>query len=88
MNTAPQHTGVDLLDARGLRCPLPVLRTKERFKRLAAGSRLDVVADDPLARLDMQAYCARDGHAYLGAYEEPGGGWRMALKKAELGPSA
>ena len=88
MNTAPHDAGVELLDARGLRCPLPVLRTRERLKRLPAGSRLDVLADDPLARLDMQAFCARDGHAYLGAHEEPGGGWRMTLQKAELGPSA
>ena len=86
MNAARTDTEIELLDARGLRCPLPVLRTRERFKVLPPGSRLDVLADDPLARLDMEAFCARDGHAYLGAREEPGGGWRMALKKA--GPSA
>jgi len=88
MNAAPHDSPVELLDARGLRCPLPVLRTRERFKQLPAGSRLDVVADDPLARLDMQAFCARDGHQYLGAYDEPGGGWRMALRKAAQVPSA
>jgi tRNA 2-thiouridine synthesizing protein A len=65
-----------------------VLRTRERLKGLPPGSRLDVVADDPLARLDMQAFCARDGHEYLGAQEELGGGWRMALKKSERGGRA
>jgi len=88
MSAAEDDPSVILLDARGLRCPLPVLRTRERFRALTPGTRLDVLADDPLARLDMQAYCARDGHAYLGAAEEPGGGWRMALKKSERGASA
>jgi len=88
MNAAPHDAPVALLDARGLRCPLPVLRTRERLKGLPDGSRLDVLADDPLARLDMQAFCARDGHSYLGAQPEPGGGWRMALRKAEPGRSA
>jgi tRNA 2-thiouridine synthesizing protein A len=76
------ETVADSLDARGLYCPLPVLRARERFKALPPGSRLDVLADDPLARLDMQAFCAREGHAYLGDRDEPGGGWRMALRKA------
>jgi len=82
MSPANRETFVDLLDARGLYCPLPVLRTRERLEALPAGSRLDVVADDPLVRLDMQAFCAREGHAYLGEREEPLGGWRMTLRKA------
>ena len=67
-------------------CPVPVLRTRDRFKMLPPRSRLDVVADDPLARLDMQAFCAHEGHTYLGAREEPGGGWRMALQKSDDAP--
>jgi len=73
---------VELLDARGLRCPLPVSRTRSGLKWMAAGARLDVLADDPLVRLDMQAFCAREGHEYLGDHDAPGGGWRMALRKA------
>jgi len=82
MNAPTEDGPVELLEARGLYCPLPVLRTRERLKRLTPGSRLDVLADDPLARLDMQAFCAREGHAYLGDHEERGGGWRMSLRKA------
>jgi tRNA 2-thiouridine synthesizing protein A len=77
------HTPVALLDARGLYCPVPVLRTRDRFKALPPGARLDVLADDPLARLDMRAFCAREGHAYLEEREEPGGGWRMVLQKSD-----
>jgi tRNA 2-thiouridine synthesizing protein A len=79
---------VQVLDARGLRCPLPVLRTRERLKVLDRGDFLDVLADDPLARLDMQAFCAREGHGYCGESEEPGGGWRMSVRKSERVPSS
>jgi tRNA 2-thiouridine synthesizing protein A len=86
MSSERLDPAVDVVDARGLYCPLPVLRTRERFKALPPHSRLDVVADDPLARLDMQAFCRREGHAYLDEREEPGGGWRMALRKSEAFP--
>ena len=85
MSSSNHEAPVEWLDARGLYCPLPVLRTRDRFQALPRGSRLDVVADDPLARLDMQAFCASEGHAYLGDREEPGGGWRMALRKSNDG---
>ena len=77
---------VQFLDARGLYCPVPVLRTRDRFKTLPPSGRLDVLADDPLARLDLRAFCAREGHVYLGEREEPGGGWRMALQKSDGAP--
>src|SRR5262245_107028 len=75
---------VEVIDARGLLCPLPVLKTRERFDALPPESRLDVVADDPMARLDMKVFCSREGHAYLDEREEPGGGWRMALRKSNV----
>ena len=83
VNEPDSTTPADVLDARGLRCPLPVLRTRQRLKRLPSGARLDVISDDPLARLDMQAFCAQEGHQYLGEREAPGGAWRMALRKAD-----
>jgi TusA-related sulfurtransferase len=52
---------------------------------MAPGERLDLLADDPLSRLDVQAFCAAEGHSYLGDRDEPGGGWRMALRR---GPAA
>jgi tRNA 2-thiouridine synthesizing protein A len=80
---APDDAADTLVDARGLLCPLPVVKTRERIKTLPPGSRLDVLADDPLVRLDMQAFCARDGHRYLGAHDLGGGAWRMALRTAD-----
>lgn len=51
-----------VLDARGLRCPLPVLQTEKRLERLAAGASLTVLATDPMARIDIPLYCRQHGH--------------------------
>ncbi len=53
------------LDATGLKCPLPVLRAKKRLKDVAAGATLRVLATDPDAVHDFEAFCAETGHAFL-----------------------
>ena len=45
------------LDLRGLKCPLPALHTARRLKALAPGARLSVVADDPMAAIDIPHLC-------------------------------
>jgi tRNA 2-thiouridine synthesizing protein A len=50
------------LDARGLSCPLPVLRAKKALRSLGAGQRLRVLATDPSAVQDFEAFCAASGH--------------------------
>jgi tRNA 2-thiouridine synthesizing protein A len=56
----------ETLDAIGLLCPLPVLKTQKRLKSLSTGAVLRVLADDPAAVLDMQHFCAESGHAFVG----------------------
>ncbi|WP_248305171.1 sulfurtransferase TusA family protein [Devosia sp. 1566] len=51
-----------LIDARGLKCPLPVLQTEKRLAQLPAGARLVVLATDPMARIDIPLYCRQNGH--------------------------
>ena len=53
------------LDARGLLCPLPVLKARKRLAALAPGAVLRVVADDPAARVDIPHFCAEAGHALV-----------------------
>ena len=53
---------VETLDARGLLCPLPVIRTQDRIKRLPPGALLEVVASDPGALHDIPAWCRIHGH--------------------------
>jgi len=53
------------LDARGLNCPLPVLKAKFALVKMLPGEVLYVEATDPHASIDFQAYCARSGHEIL-----------------------
>ncbi|NKI36487.1 sulfurtransferase TusA family protein [Wenzhouxiangella sp. XN79A] len=50
------------LDATGLICPEPVLRARACLARMAAGERLEILTDDPMAELDFQVFCDRTGH--------------------------
>lgn len=53
----------EVLDARGLRCPLPVLKAEKRLAALPAGAPLTVLASDPMAKIDIPLYCRQQGHA-------------------------
>ena len=59
----------DLLDATGLRCPIPVLRARKRLRAMAPGDRLEVLTDDPASPIDMRHFCATEGHAIVEAQE-------------------
>ena len=52
----------DTIDARGLKCPLPVLKMEKRLGSLAAGRSLTVLATDPMAKIDIPLYCRQNGH--------------------------
>ena len=51
------------IDARGLKCPLPVLKMEKGLAPLDAGTVLTVLATDPMARIDIPLYCRQNGHA-------------------------
>ena len=53
----------NLIDARGLKCPLPVLKMEKQLQTLAVGATLTVLATDPMARIDIALYCRQRGHA-------------------------
>lgn len=57
------------LDARGLNCPLPILRTKKSLAGLAAGQVLKVIATDPGSVKDMQAFANQTGNALTASTE-------------------
>ena len=61
---------VSRLDTRGLICPMPVIRTQEHIKQLAAGDELEVVATDPGALHDIPAWCRVHGHQVLDTLED------------------
>ena len=61
-----------VLDAKGLSCPMPLLRTKKEIGKLAAGEVLQIDGTDPGSRNDIPGWCERVGHEYLGEKEETG----------------
>jgi tRNA 2-thiouridine synthesizing protein A len=65
-------TAPTILDVRGLKCPLPVLRAKRAMQPLAPGEALEVHATDPGAVPDLRAFCATTGNHFEGATETAG----------------
>ena len=53
------------LDARGLKCPLPILRTKKALAELVSGQVLRILATDPGSVQDFAAFARQTGHALL-----------------------
>ncbi|MFC7023996.1 sulfurtransferase TusA family protein [Promicromonospora thailandica] len=78
-----------LVDARGLRCPLPVIRLAAAAKDLPAGTELTVLSTDPAARLDVPAWCRMRGHVHVATREhraedddDPWTGWAVTVRLA------
>jgi tRNA 2-thiouridine synthesizing protein A len=57
------------LDARGLNCPLPILRTKKSLSDMTSGQVLKILATDPGSTKDFQAFAKQTGNALLAADE-------------------
>ena len=51
-----------VLDAKGLNCPLPILRAKKSMKEVPAGGTLEVLATDPGSVADFAAFCRTTGN--------------------------
>lgn len=60
------------LDARGLNCPLPILRTKKSLADMTSGQILKIVATDPGATRDFQAFSKQTGNELLEHAETEG----------------
>jgi tRNA 2-thiouridine synthesizing protein A len=58
------------IDARGLNCPLPILRCKKGIAELNGGEVLKVLATDPGSVKDFQAFCKQTGHELLSLEED------------------
>nr|WP_295890033.1 sulfurtransferase TusA family protein [uncultured Devosia sp.] len=55
-------TEPETIDARGLKCPLPVLKMEKRLAALPDGAGLVVLATDPMAKIDIPLFCKQNGH--------------------------
>lgn len=72
------ETGI--YDLRGLKCPLPVLKTKKRLATLPSGAELTIDTSDPLAIIDIPHLCNQEGHALVSS-ETNEGGHRFVIRK-------
>jgi rhodanese-related sulfurtransferase/TusA-related sulfurtransferase len=70
-----------ILDAKGLACPMPIVRTKKAMNTLEEGQVLEVQATDKGSKADMKAWAESTGHQYLGTFEE-GGVLKHYLRKS------
>jgi tRNA 2-thiouridine synthesizing protein A len=60
------------VDARGLNCPLPVLRTKKALNEMTSGQVLRILATDPASVRDFQAFARQTGNELLQHAEQEG----------------
>jgi tRNA 2-thiouridine synthesizing protein A len=58
------------LDAKGLDCPMPLLKAKKAMETLERGQVLEILGTDEGSKVDLPVWCERVGHAFLGAKEE------------------
>ena len=71
-----------LLDAKGLNCPLPILRAKKALTDIAPGGLLEIHATDPGAVKDFQAFCRSTGNELVASTQE-GAVFKFVIKRVK-----
>lgn len=70
-----------LIDLSGLNCPLPILRSKKALAEMDSGTVLEVIATDPGAPKDFEAFCRQTGNALLASETTTEGKFRMVIRR-------
>jgi tRNA 2-thiouridine synthesizing protein A len=70
-----------VLDAKGLNCPLPILKAKKALKDMPTGATLQIIATDPGAVADFQAFCRATGNELLESSQD-GKTYTFLIKRA------
>jgi tRNA 2-thiouridine synthesizing protein A len=60
------------IDTKGLNCPVPILKAKKALRDVPSGGTLEVLATDPGAVADFEAFCRATGHKLLESEESDG----------------
>ena len=68
------------LDARGLNCPLPILRTKKMINSMADGEVLEMTSTDPGSIKDIESFCTQTGNELLSS-NQSGGDFIFQIRK-------
>jgi len=59
-----------ILDAKGLDCPMPLLKAKKTIETMVPGQVLEILGTDEGSKIDLPGWCERVGHTFLGVKEE------------------
>jgi len=70
----------EVLDTVGLYCPVPIIMTAERIRKMEAGRTLAILSDDRVILIDLPAWCRSTGHEYLG-YRQESAEYRLFVRK-------
>lgn len=70
------------LDAKGLSCPMPLLKTKQFITKIKPGEVLEVLGTDPGSKNDLPGWCERSGHEFLGA-EDGAGFFKFYIRRGK-----
>lgn len=71
-----------VIDARGHRCPTPTLKLGRALRNAAPGDRFELIADDPMARIDVPHFVTQTGHR-LDSFEEDGPALRFQVTRSD-----
>jgi len=77
-----EFTVARTLDARGLNCPMPVVKTSKEIKEVAVGDVLEVLATDPGSMADITAWCKSTGNELLGM-EKGAGVFKFYIRRVK-----
>ena len=69
------------VDAKGLLCPLPILRAKKALTSIQSGRLLRVLATDPGSVRDFQAFAKQTGNELVSQTEDAGGVWSHVMRR-------
>lgn len=69
------------IDLSGLNCPLPILRAKKTLADMESGQVLEVIATDPAAPKDFEAFCRQTGNALLASEMRENGTFYLVLRR-------
>jgi tRNA 2-thiouridine synthesizing protein A len=70
-----------ILDAKGLTCPLPVLEAKKALRTMLPGATLKIFATDPAAKGDFEVFCRSTGHELL-EFSQDGDIYSFRIRRA------
>ena len=75
-------TATTTVDCLGLACPIPVVRLAKAVASVEVGGLVELLADDPGARVDIPVWCRLKGQQLVAQHDRPGGGWRFQVRRS------